>query len=375
MKTLERPSIRTKSLPLPDVSLAESREKYRALFESNMIGIVLSDLDETLLEANDAFLDLIGYTREDFLAGRITWSKITPPDEFAGIDRKKVREVLRRGSITPFEKRYIRKDGREVPVLVGAARVRVEPPLSVCFALDISERKNLERKKDEFIGTVSHELQTPLAVLKMQIGLLRAEIADAHEPLSPAKFERAIDEIDDQVSRLSVLITDLLNLARYTGDPHPSREAFDIGACAEKVVADARLISRRRIVFKKWRTACFVTGSERHIARVITNLLMNAIRYSPEMSRIIVSIQPDGKKIRVNVQDFGAGIEPENIHKIFERFYRIERAGSRTRGSSGIGLYVAQEIAKNNGGVIEVESTPGKGSTFSLVLPLTSREA
>jgi hypothetical protein len=368
---VEYPSVRTRALPLPDSAHSEAREKYRALFESDIMGIAVSDLDEQILEANDAFLSLIGYSRDELRAGYVTWSRITPTS-YAALDRRKVRELLRHGVIAPFEKHYIRKDGRHVPVLVGAARMQLSVPLSVCFALDISERKALEIKKDEFIGTVSHELQTPLAVLKMQVGLLRDQV---RENARRALVERSVEDIEEQVGRLSLLISDLLNLARYARDPSLGhRETLDVRACVKKVVEDARLVSGRQIRFKTGRGSAIAFGSERRVAQVITNLLMNALRYSPDTSHVVVSLRTLEGKASISVQDFGLGIAEDQLQKIFERFYRVEHAGDYARGASGIGLYVASEIAKAGGGTIEVTSTLGKGSTFTLVMPLAHAE-
>ncbi|MBU6321733.1 MAG: HAMP domain-containing histidine kinase [Patescibacteria group bacterium] len=364
--------MRTRPLPLPETGLAEIREKYRALFESDMMGITVSDLDERILEANDAFLALIGYTRDDLLLGRVTWSAITP-SSYATLDRRKVRELYRRSAITPFEKRYIRKDRSEVPVLVGAALMRLERPLAVSFALDITERKRLEIKKDEFIGTVSHELQTPLAVLRMQLGLLRDEVKSGARA---AVVERAIGEIEEQAGRLSLLVGDLLNLARYVPPPGEARrETCDLAAVAKKVVEDARLVSGRRILFNPGKGSLVAAGHDRRIAQVVTNLLMNALRYSPESKPVTVSLAVEQGRARVAVRDQGVGIPPDKLEQIFERFYRVEHAGDYARGASGIGLYVAREIARAAGGSIGVRSAPGKGSTFTLVLPLASRPA
>jgi PAS domain S-box-containing protein len=369
MKPVRQDPIHTAALPLPDVPSWEIREKYRALFESEMMGITISDLDEQILEANSTFLKIVGYTREDLYAGRLSWALLTPPS-YAALDRRKVRELYRRDAIAPFEKRYVRKDGHEVPVLVGAALMQLERPLAVCFTLDISERKGLEVKKDEFIGTVSHELQTPLAVLKMQIGLLRDDLRSGGRL---AVLERSIADIEEQTGRLSLLIGDLLNLARYTEHAGGGRrETSDVRTVAKKVVEDARLISGRRIDFKPGTASAIALGGERRISQVVTNLLMNALRYSPEAAPVVVSLRTTKGKVCVSVRDLGVGIAEGHLEKIFDRFYRVEHAGDYTRGASGIGLYVAQEIARGAGGTIEVKSTLGKGSTFTLLLSLAS---
>ena len=359
------PKIVLKSNPL-----GETRERYRALFESNMLGIATSDFDEKILEANDAFLDLVGYSRRDVQSGHLTWSAITPA-KYQAIDKRKIRELLKHDTITPFEKEYIHKKGHLVPVLVGAAVINVQPPLGVCFALSISELKKLEKRKDEFIGTVSHELRTPLAVLKMQVSLMREELkADA----KPNGFESSIEELDSQIDRLSALLTDLHTLARYTSDHEFfNTKIFDVQACVESVVADVSLIEKRKILLRKTKGEFLVNGNESHISRVFINIINNALRYSPEDSKVVVSIRGDTKKVRICVQDFGIGISKKYLKKIFERNYRVDHSSQNDSQASGIGLYVSREIIKHHRGSITVVSKEGKGSTFCCSLPLYRR--
>lgn len=354
---------------LPQKLLEESKEKYRALFDSNMIGIAISDLENSILEVNDAFLEVIGYTRQDFKKGNLTWADISPK-KYDDIDIKKLKELVTTGRMVPFEKEYIHKKGHLVPVLVGATCVRNKPLLGVCYALDISEQKNLEKKKDEFIGTVSHELKTPLAVLKMQVSLLQEDIQNE---ISPESLSHTVFELNEQIDRLNILITDLLNLARLTGDGTQSpRTLVDIRACVEKSVKDFSLVSKRKIRLKREKDTCYVQGSEMRLSQVFTNLISNALRYSPEESVVKIEIQKKKKHVRISVRDYGRGIKRADFKKIFTRYYRAEHTDEHTLGSTGIGLHVCGEIVKQHGGRIEVESAVGKGSVFSCVLPLAS---
>jgi PAS domain S-box-containing protein len=349
--------------------LDEHRERYQPLFDSNMIGIALSDFDDTIFEANRAFLDIVGYTKRDLASGRLTWATISP-DGYARLDTRKMRELAAYGTIEPFEKEYTHKKGHAVPVLVGATTLRKKPLLGICFALDITRQKHAERKKDEFIGTVSHELRTPLAVLKMQVSLLRDELA---ENASRDRIRRSIQDIDRQIDRLGLLVSDMLNLARIAENGGERRALFDACRCAERVVADMALVSRRKVSLRKERGECFVRGNEMRIGQVITNLLTNALRYSPNHTEVVVRVKKRDGSVHIGVEDKGRGIPKDEQKKIFHRYYRSKHAGEHPAGSSGIGLHVCSEIVKQHRGRIDVKSAVGKGSTFTCVLPLVRR--
>lgn len=352
---------------LPYWHITTDEEQMRPLLAFNMIGIVLSNTDNAILQANDSFLELVGYTRKDLERGNITWEKLTPR-KYNAIDERKIQELIKHGTIEPFEKEYIHKKGHLVPVVVGAARIRENPLMSACFALDISRQKEAERQKDEFAGTVSHELKTPLAVLKMQASLLRDDVLQG---ASRETILEALGEFDQQIDKLTILITDLLNTARlqaHTRGAH--RKPFDIQACVKKIVSDFRLVTPRTIVLKKGTEKMIVAGDEARIGQVITNLLSNALRYSPSRAKVEVWVERRDKYAVICVRDYGYGIEKKDVKKIFERYYRTKRVGERPLNSAGIGLHLCKEIVKQHKGRLEVESVPGKGSTFYCSLPL-----
>lgn len=348
--------------------IRESRERFRALFESNMIGIVITDLDERILEANDAFLKIIGYTHADLKNGVVTWTRITPAD-YALLDQQKLRALKQRKTIEPFEKAYIHKKGHMVPVLVGATQIRVRPTLGVSFALDITHQKQLEQKKDEFMGTISHELKTPLAVLRAQLSLAKESV---RRNVGREEVERVLENLDDQVRRLDRLIADNLNLARISDDTErKSWKVLEVCDCVARVVDDIRHLTTRTLVFRKTHGRCFMHGNEVRIAQVFTNLISNALRYSPKNTRVIVTLKKNKMMFTATIQDFGCGIKKQDVRKIFDRYYRAPTAMcDDTTPGSGIGLHVAQEIVKQHKGTISVTSVFGKGSTFSVALPL-----
>lgn len=341
--------------------------KYQALFDSNMIGVASTDFsaDGVIRMANDAFLSMLGYTHIDLKKGKLCWSTISP-QKYEETDSEKMKELMLNKRIVPFEKEYIHKDGHTVPVLVGAELLSNDLSFGVCFALDITQMKELDLKKDDFIGTVSHELKTPLSVMRLYSDFLKNSI---QENASKEELLESAHEISNQIDKLAVMITDLLNMARYRSQENAfPLSAVDLCDCAKKIVSEISLIHERAIIFQGEKSL-FVNGNRERLAQVITNLVNNARRYSSDDTDIIVRVFNGGKHACVQVQDFGMGISEENLKKIFDRHYRVNHADDYA-DSAGIGLYICREIAKYHKGMIEVESEPGKGSTFTLMLPL-----
>lgn len=344
----------------------EALAKYKTLFDSNMFGIAATDFQDRILSANDAFLAMIGYSQEDLKQGKLKWSTISP-SKYNDTDIEKIEELFVHKTIVPFEKEYIHKDGHVVPVLVGAEAYDEGATIGICFALDISELKELERKKDDFIGMVSHELKTPLSIMKLYVDFIEKAIEDG---ASKEELRESANEIGNQVDKLNILITDLLNMARYRSDATAFPvTAIDVCDCAKRVISELSLLHDRSIVFQGEKSV-YINGNQERLSQVITNLVNNGIRYSNADSNIIVRVFKNHEHAYIQVQDFGMGISPENIDKIFERYYRINHADDYADKGAGIGLYVCNEIAKYHKGRIEVESILGKGSTFSIVLPL-----
>jgi PAS domain S-box-containing protein len=349
-----------------DILVQKALSKYKTLFDSNMFGVAATDFKDSILSANDAFLSMIGYTREDVANGTVRWSTISPL-KYDEPDLEKMNELLIDKTIVPFEKEYIHKDGHTVPVLVGAEALDDALSYGVCFALDISKLKESEQKKDDFIGMVSHELKTPLSIMKLYANFLENSIREGG---SKNELLESVNEISNQVDKLSILITDLFNMARY----RTSESAFPISAInvtnsVKKIVSELSLINERTIIFQGEK-AVYINGNQERISQVVTNLVNNAIRYSSADTDIIVRVHHDHEKAYIHVQDSGMGIRTEDAEKIFERYYRVNHADDYSDNGSGIGLYVSSEIIKQHKGKISVESMLGKGSTFTIEFPL-----
>src|SRR5581483_7614909 len=196
--------------------------KFQYLFDSNLIGVFISDFAGTFLEANDAFLDLLGYTREELLAGTIKRDNITPP-EFLYLSQNALKSLQESGSSGTYEKEYLHKSGKLIPVLIAVTRIE-QTETCIGFVLDISERKELDKRKDEFISMASHELKTPVTSLKGFLGLLQRLLATRGEE----KALHYLARMDTQINKLTKLINDLLDLSKIqTGKLAYREERFD----------------------------------------------------------------------------------------------------------------------------------------------------
>lgn len=347
--------------------ISEGVFKYKALFDSNMLGIASTDFEDAILSANDAFLSIIGYTQKDLEEGSLRWSVISP-SKYDEADLEKIDELIRNGSIIPFEKEYLHKDGHPVAVLVGAEYLGNEEGKSfgVCFAVDISKMKELEQKKDDFVGIVAHELKTPLSIMKLYADFLEDAV---HNGAPQDEILESVNEISNQVDKLSMLISDLHNMSRYQAAENVFQvSTINLRDCVRETVTKLSLINDRKILFHGEKPV-FVHGNQERLCQVVTNLINNANRYSSRNTDIIVHVFKKDAQAYVQVQDFGMGIGPENLEKIFERYYRINHADDYAEKAAGIGLYICREILKHHNGQLLVESELGGGSTFTIKLP------
>lgn len=340
--------------------------RYTKLFESNVLGIFVPGFDGCVYEANDVFLKMIGYTKKDLKNKKIHWDTMTPP-EYSKIDKEKINELLTTGQATPWEKEYIRKDGSRVPVLLGVVIVDEAEKRGLGFALDITERRKLERQKDEFIGIASHELKTPVTSIKVYAQLLQRKFRTTAD-VSSAEM---VDKMNTQLDKLTNLIADLLDVTKIQGGKLQFHESnFEFNALVEEVIEEMQRTTEKHTIIKKFAKTTSLYGDKDRIGQVITNFLSNAIKYSPDSKDIIVRTIVKDNLITLSVQDFGKGIAKEDHPKIFDRFYRVSGTGQETFPGLGLGLYISSEIIKRQGGRIWVEAEKGKGSTFCFSLPL-----
>ncbi len=234
---------------------------------------------------------------------------------------------------------------------------------------DVTELRRLEGMRRDFVANVSHELKTPVTSIK---GFVETLLAGAMEHRDEA--ERFLGIIARQAERLSAIIDDLLNLSRVERDA----EAGDIGLEAtllqpvvQAALQSCELQSQAKAI--RLESDCPPGLSARVNAplleQALVNLIDNAVKYSPAGGRVRVAAQAEPEEVRLAVQDWGQGIEAKHLPRLFERFYRVDKARSRKLGGTGLGLAIVKHIAQAHGGKVSVESVPGQGSTFFIHLP------
>jgi two-component system phosphate regulon sensor histidine kinase PhoR len=264
---------------------------------------------------------------------------------------------------------------------------RAEPP-AMCFDIhvqplpgepcpgvvlvihDTTALRRLESMRREFVANVSHELKTPLSSIKAYTETLQnGALSD------PETSKRFLGRIEEQTERLTRLIMDMLMLARIESD-HQAFEivSLDLQPIVQKSVdehrgaADAKRITMSSSA-KDDASACRVRADREALREILDNLLDNAIKYTPEGGSIAVAWHSNGTTAQIAVRDSGIGIKPEDQERIFERFYRVDKARSREMGGTGLGLSIVKHLALSMNGAVVVESEAGKGSTFTIELP------
>ncbi|HWY80257.1 MAG TPA: PAS domain-containing protein [Candidatus Sulfotelmatobacter sp.] len=217
--------------------------------------------------------------------------------------------------------------------------------------------------RDEFISVVSHELKTPLTSLKLYTQVLQKELLNS-------KSTKLFSKLDEQINNLSVLINDLLNASKLQhGKLEFNNEEIDLNEVLREAVEDIQKTDKKHIIIVKGKIIKSIYADRYRIYQVITNLLTNAIKYSPDATKVIVQLTPEKEIARVSVRDFGIGINKEDQKIIFNQFYRITSPERKIFPGFGMGLYIANEIIRRYCGKMHVKSTKGKGAVFSFILP------
>ncbi len=350
---------------------AQRKEKqFKALYNSNIIGVIYTDIKGHITEANEAFLQMIGYSREDLLEGKIRWDRLTPP-EYKKETKKAMEEILSEGMVTPWEKEYIKKDGSQIPIIIGSVMLNKKTTEMLSFVLDITERKRLEQRKDEFISIASHELKTPLTSIKGYVQILERIV----QQMGDEKLNSYIQKTNTYINRLNSLIVDLLDVSKIqSGKLSLDYANFKVQELIEEVLEGIQQTNRSYKIIQTGSADTLINADKHRLEQVFTNLLTNAIKYSPQSKKVVLSIEKKKENIQVSVQDFGIGISKKEQSKIFDRFYRAETVAKRFSGL-GIGLYISYEIVERHGGKMWVESEVGKGSTFFFSIPIKKKVA
>lgn len=351
------------------VAAAESEAtRQRAVFDAAMDGIVILNEHGAIERANPAAGRIFRCAPED-LAGAPLRTLIDA-ESLAGIEaavesrRGASAEAIRREGVA------VRRDGSKFPIEVSIAGMTGGAADSVlAFMRDISERREVERMKDEFVSTVSHELRTPLTSIAGSLGLIAAGAAGA---LSE-KAKRLIGIAQSNSQRLVRLINDVLDLEKLESGKLPFHFAsVDLVDVAVRAIEGLRGYADQLsvdLVLEADRPAR-VNGDVDRLVQVVINLLSNAAKYSPKKAAVTVTVTNDGENGHLIVADRGPGVPEAFRDRIFSRFAQADSSDARGKSGTGLGLYIAKEIAERHGGRLWFESPPEGGARFHLDLPL-----
>jgi PAS domain S-box-containing protein len=360
--------------------LQEREAKIRRLVDANIIGIFIWHMDK-IVEANDALLHMLDYSREDLVSGRLRWSDLTPL-EWRDRTQQAHAETPVTGVIQPFEKEYCCKDGSRVPVLVGAATFQGSTNDGVAFVMDITERKRAEEERErlrqtladlahitrvttmgELTASLAHEIKQPIA----------AALTDAKTCLRwLGRDEPAVTEAREAVARVIKDVTRASDIISRIGllfkKGAPQRELLDVNEVIQEMIGLLRNEAIRYSISIHSELANDLpkTMADRvQLQQVLMNLMLNGIEAMKDLSpagELTISSRREDSHLVISVSDTGSGLPPEQANQIFDAFFTTKPQGT------GMGLTISRSIVQSYGGHLSV-STSGSGATFQFTLP------
>jgi PAS domain S-box-containing protein len=355
--------------------LREREAKVRRLVDSNIIGICIFDRDRRIVEANDAFLSIVGYSRDDVISGHLSFTGLTPP-EWAGAEERLQAELASTGTWKPSEKDFFRKDGTRVPVLVGGATFGELRLQGVAFVLNLSERKRAEAElahanrvatMGQLSASIAHEVNQPLAAL-----LTNAETAVRWLARQPPNLEKARPLIERTIND-GKRAADIVSRIRDFSKKAPARkEDLGINEAILEIMGLTRVATLQHGVSMEMRLSeglPHILGDRIQLQQVILNLVMNAVEAMSEISDrsrelLISTSETESGGVLLAVSDSGPGLPPANLARIFEAFYTTKSSGL------GMGLSICRSIVEAHGGRLWAMPNKPRGATFCMMLPV-----
>jgi PAS domain S-box-containing protein len=353
-----------------EAALSDSEQRLRGLFELSPVGIALNDYETgRFIDVNPALLQPTGFSREELK--KLSYPDVTP------IGRRELEaEILdglsSRGQYGPIESQCIRKDGSRYPVRLQGMKMRETSGRLLTWSLieDISERRQVERMKNEFVSMVSHELRTPLTALIGALGL----VAGGALGELPTKASGMITLAQRNSERLGHLIDDLLDIEKLVAGKLP----FHIRPCTLLPVIEDCIASHRPHaavcnvklhLSAETNNICSAVDDQR-LQQALGNLISNAVKFSPPHSSVTIALEKLAEKALVRVTDQGEGVPDDFRERIFQRFAQADSSDARRKGGTGLGLAITRELVERMDGKIGFDSVQGKGASFWITLPL-----
>lgn len=364
-----------------------SEKKFRKIFNSNMFGMYFWTSEGNIVDANDTFLNYIGYSREEFFASGMHWSNLTPAD-YTEYANEKAKKLLSEGRIEPYEKVYIRKDGSRLPILLGASIVEGIPGVDgIAFILDMSKTKQIEGErerlviseqsalqaskiKSDFLANISHEIRTPMnSIVGMADLLSETQLTDDQQ-----KFVKILKNSSEN---LLVLINDILDFSKIeSSDVKMENIEFNlsqvIDSAIEILAPKAELKKLNFFSQIKVGLPSGLVGDPHRLRQILINLLSNAVKFT-DVGEVILKVEQHPTittpgALLFSVIDTGIGIPKDKITILFERFTQADTSVTRKYGGTGLGLSISRKLVELMGGQMMLESEEGKGSVFKFSL-------
>lgn len=356
---------------LQEQALRTSEETFRSAIENASIGMALVAPSGRFLEANQALCDMLGYEKWELLQS--DFQSITYADDLEA-DLEYVQKVIADEIKTyRMEKRYIHKSGRLIWIQLSVSLVRTvdgEPHYFIAQIQDITEQKEMDRIKSEFISIVSHELRTPLTSIRGSLGLVLGALAKD----LPEKVKGLIGIAHSNCERLILLINDILDIDKIaSGQMRFDMKEESLAAITQEAVNANEAYAEKfckGIVLDRIDAGLQIRVDAARYVQVLSNLLSNAAKFSPAESTVGVGIMVRDGWVRVTVADEGPGIPEEFRSRIFGKFSQADSSSTRGKGGTGLGLHIAKQMVEHMQGRIGFESELGKGTRFWVEFPL-----
>ena len=340
-----------------------AEEEYRTIIRTAMDGFWIVDTQGRFLDVNEAYCAMTGYSRDELLTMKVQDVEAAETPEETARHIKRVREA----GFDRFETRHRRKDGSIVDVEVSVNIIQGDVRRLFVFLRDVTERKRAEEERDDYTRAISHDLRAPLAIIQGHAQLLQRELEKAG---LVSRERQSVEAILTGTRQLNAMTRDLVDSARLeAGQLRLEKRPVDLNSFVCDLFGHAAgLIDVERIRVEVPADLPPVAADPDRLERILMNLLGNALKYSTPETEVLARAHRKDEEIVVSVADRGVGIAPEDLPRIFERFYRS--GGVRKVEGVGLGLYITKMLVEAHGGRIWVESELGKGSTFYFTLPV-----
>jgi PAS domain S-box-containing protein len=351
--------------------LREAQERFRGLYDSSHDAIGFASPDGTLVDVNNAFSQLTGYSREELLSGK-KYQDITP-EEYREWEAEIAERILRTGKSEEYEKEYIRKDGSRVSILVTRFDIKGYDGKSIGVAAiikDITERKEMQERLllseklavlGQLAGGVGHELRNPLGAIKNAAYFLNMALEEP-EP----EVKETLQILEKEVATSERIISSLLDFAR---PKPPTRRKVDVNDVLQEALSRVTVPENVEVASQPAGALPVILADPDQLRQVFANIILNAIQAMPQGGRLVVKSEaPSPGWVAVSFADTGVGISEEDLGRIFKPLFSTKAKGI------GLGLAVTKTLVEGHGGTIEVQTEMGKGSTFTVRLPISRQE-